>query len=56
MTGSGWTYLLFSGALVAVFVGIVVYYYGRRRRERVEAPKYRMLEDDGEPRLPGKGR
>lgn len=56
MTGSGWVYLLFTGALVAVFVGIVAYYYGRRRRERVEAPKYRMLEDDSEPRRPGKGR
>lgn len=46
MTGSGWTYLLFGGALVAVFIGIVAYYYGGRRRDRVEAPKYRMLEDD----------
>jgi cbb3-type cytochrome oxidase subunit 3 len=48
MIGSGWAYLLFTGALGAVFVGIVVYYFGRRRRERVEAPKYRMLEDDSE--------
>jgi hypothetical protein len=56
MTGSGWTYLLFSGALVAVFIGIVAYYYNVRRRDRVEAPKYRMLEDDGEPRRHGKGR
>jgi cbb3-type cytochrome oxidase subunit 3 len=48
MIGSGWAYLLFTGALGAVFAGIVIYYYDRRRRERVEAPKYRMLEDDSE--------
>ncbi len=48
MTVSGWTYLAFTGALAAIFAGIVVYYFGRRRRERVEAPKYRMLEDDSE--------
>lgn len=49
MTGSGWAYLLFTVALCAVFAGIVAYYFGRKRRERVEAPKYRMLADDGEP-------
>ncbi len=48
MTGSGLTYLLFTVALCAVFAGIVSYYYGRRRRDRVEAPKFRMLEDDSE--------
>ena len=56
MTGSGWSYLLFTATLFAVFAGIVVYYYGRRRRDRVEAPKYRMLEDDSELQPPGKGR
>jgi cbb3-type cytochrome oxidase subunit 3 len=56
MTGSGWYYLLFTVTLCAVFAGIVVYYFGRRRRERVEAPKYRMLEDDSELQPPGMGR
>ena len=56
MAGSGWAYLLFTLVLFAVFAGIVVYYFGRRRRERVEAPKYRMLEDDSEVQPPGKGR
>jgi LPXTG-motif cell wall-anchored protein len=56
MTGNGWTYLTFTGLLCAVFAGIVVYYYGRRRRDRVEAPKYRMLEDDSEPRRRDQGR
>jgi cbb3-type cytochrome oxidase subunit 3 len=46
MMHGGWAYLLFTGALVAVLAGLVAYYYGRRRRERVESPKYRMLEDD----------
>lgn len=49
MNASGWAYLLFTVALCAVLAGIVAYYFGRRRRERVEAPKYRMLEDDSEP-------
>jgi cbb3-type cytochrome oxidase subunit 3 len=49
MTGNAWVYLLFSAALAAVFAGIVLYYYSRRRRDRVEAPKYRMLDDDGQP-------
>lgn len=56
MSGSGWVYLLFTVTLVAALAGIVVYYFSRRRHERVEAPKYRMLEDDNEPHRPGKGR
>jgi len=44
-------YLLFTALLVCVLAGIVAYYYGRRRFERVEAPKYRMLQDDDN--LPG---
>ncbi|MBI5419062.1 MAG: CcoQ/FixQ family Cbb3-type cytochrome c oxidase assembly chaperone [Deltaproteobacteria bacterium] len=48
MTGGGWAYLLFTVALGAVFAGIVVFYFDRRRRDRVEAPKYRMLKDDDE--------
>ncbi len=48
MTGTGWSYLLFTGTLCAVLAGIVVYYFSRRRRDQVEAPKYRMLEDDSD--------
>ena len=44
-------YLLFTALLAAVFGAIVAYYYGRRRVERVESPKYRMLQDDDN--LPG---
>jgi cbb3-type cytochrome oxidase subunit 3 len=44
-------YLGFTVLLAAVFAGIVAYYYGRRRFERVEEPKYRMLQEDDN--LPG---
>lgn len=49
MSFSAWAYLLFTVALAAVFVGIIVHYYSRKRRETVEAPKYRMLADDADP-------
>jgi cbb3-type cytochrome oxidase subunit 3 len=42
-------YLVFTVLLAAVFAGIVVFYYGRRRIDRIEKPKYRMLEDDDKP-------
>jgi cbb3-type cytochrome oxidase subunit 3 len=38
--------LLYGGALSAVFLAIIVYYYRKKRRPRVEAPKYKMMEDD----------
>ena len=56
MTASAWAYLLFTGALGAVFAGIVAHYFRRGRRDRVEAPKYRMLEDDSDLPRPGRGR
>jgi hypothetical protein len=40
-----WAYLLFTGALAGVFAGIVAYYFSGKRRDMVEAPKHRMLED-----------
>jgi len=51
MTPRALLYLLFTALLAGVFAGIVAYYYGRRRFDRVEAPKYRMLQDDDT--LPG---
>ena len=44
-------YLTFTLLLAVVLAGIVAYYYGRRRFDRVEEPKYRMLQDDDN--LPG---
>ena len=56
MSFSALAYFLFTVLLAAVFAGIVVYYYSRKRRDRVEAPKYRMLTDDtGPPGAQGKG-
>lgn len=49
MTSRALVYLLFTLALSAVFAGIVIYYFGGKRRDRVEAPKYRMLRDDPGP-------
>lgn len=40
-----WAYFLFTAALGGVFAVIVAYYFSGKRRDRVEAPKYRMLED-----------
>ncbi len=39
-------YLLFGLALCAALVGVIAFYYSRRRKDRVEAAKYKMLEDD----------
>jgi cbb3-type cytochrome oxidase subunit 3 len=39
-------YTLFTLLLVIVFVGIIVYYYNPKRKQNIEAPKHRMLEDD----------
>lgn len=39
-------YLVLGGALCATLLGIAIFYYSRRRRDRVEGAKYKMLEDD----------
>jgi len=41
-----WLYFGFTSLLVAVFIGIIVYYYRAKRKHRVEEPKYRMLDED----------
>lgn len=46
MTLRALLYLIFTALLALVFAGIVAWYYARRRYERVESPKYRMLQDD----------
>lgn len=38
--------LVFGATLCAALAGIIAFYCGRRRRGRVEDPKYRMLDDD----------
>lgn len=39
-------YFLFGLSLVVIFIGIIFYYYSKKRKSKVEEPKYRMLEDD----------
>jgi hypothetical protein len=38
--------LVFGATLCAALAGIAVFYFARRRRDRVEGAKYRMLKDD----------
>jgi hypothetical protein len=44
--GSEFAYLIFGGTLCVALAGIGIYTFRRQRRDRVEGPKYRMLEDD----------
>ena len=48
MTGSELAYAVFGGTLCVALAGIAIFYYRRGRKDRVEGPKYRMLEDDDE--------
>ncbi len=43
---SGWIYFGFTVLMFAVFIGIVIHYYNPKRKESVEKPKYRILDDD----------
>ena len=43
-----WLYFGFTALLTLVFVCIIVYYYRGKRKQRVERPKYRMLDEDDE--------
>ncbi len=45
-SGTGLAYLVFGITLCAALAGIWVFYYRRRRKERVERAKFKMLEDD----------
>jgi cbb3-type cytochrome oxidase subunit 3 len=38
--------LVFGATLCLCLAGLAAYAYARRRKDRAEAPKYRMLEDD----------
>jgi LPXTG-motif cell wall-anchored protein len=44
--GSDLAYLVFGGTLCLLLAGIALFYYRKGRRDRVEGPKYKMLEDD----------
>lgn len=51
MQWSGWIKFIFTIALFIVFVLIVINYYRPKKKEdadKVEKPKYTMLDDDDE--------
>ncbi len=44
--GPDTAYAIFGATLCAALAGIIAFYYSRRRKDRVEHAKYKMLEDD----------
>ena len=44
--GSETAYFVYGATLCAALVGVIAFYYSRRRKDRVEHAKYKMLEDD----------
>jgi len=46
--GPDTAYFVFGATLCLALAAIAVFYYRRGRKDRVEGPKYRMLEDDDE--------
>ncbi len=44
--GSEIAYAVFGGTLCLLLVAILAFYYRRNRKDRVEGPKYKMLDDD----------
>jgi cbb3-type cytochrome oxidase subunit 3 len=46
--GTDTAYLVFGATLCLALAAIAVFYYRRAHKDRVEEPKYRMLEDDDE--------
>lgn len=46
MSFSALAYTLFTLLLACVFAGIIFYYYNPKRKQKVEEPKHRMLDDD----------
>ena len=46
MEKQAWAYILFGLALVVLFVIIIVHYYSRKRHDKVEDAKYKMLDDE----------
>jgi cbb3-type cytochrome oxidase subunit 3 len=41
-----WLYFGFTTLLTIVLIGIMIYFFRGKRKERVESPKYRMLDDE----------
>jgi cbb3-type cytochrome oxidase subunit 3 len=46
MTLKAWLYFGFTLVLAFTLAGIMAYFFRSKRKDRVESPKYRMLDDD----------
>jgi len=46
VTGSSLAYFLFGLSLTLLLGWVIVHYYAKRRHEKVEEAKYRMLDDE----------
>ena len=46
--GGDLAYALFGGTLCVLLALVAVFYYRAGRKQHVEGPKYKMLEDDDE--------
>ncbi len=43
---AGYVVLGFEIALLLILCGIMVYFFSSKRKQKVESPKYAMMEDD----------
>jgi cbb3-type cytochrome oxidase subunit 3 len=41
-----WLYFGFTALLTVVLIGIMIYFFRNKRKDKVESPKYRMLDDE----------
>lgn len=46
MNAQGIAYFVFGVTLVVLFAVIIVFYFSKKRHNKVEGPKYKMFEDD----------
>ncbi len=46
MNFSAWAYVIFTALLALVMLGIIIHYFNPRRKQEVEKPKHRMLDED----------
>ncbi len=46
MSFSSLAYLVFTVLLTIISGGIIAYYYNPKRKQKIEEPKHRMLDDD----------
>jgi len=46
MGPKAWLFFGFTAVLTIALAAIMVYFFRRKRKDRVESPKYRMMEED----------